>query len=153
MISTLSLGTTKANALGIPASLRLRVAVGVAHEGAAADPGRPGDPAAELEPPVDLEAAVGSARLPPRHELAGADDVGAALEHRAGQLGIEHRAHRGCVGVRHVHPADGAVLVRELLEHVERGVDVGFEAAELLRDLEVVEARLRERLDRPGPSW
>ena len=92
---------------------------------------------------MDLEAAVGPARLPARHELAGADDLGAALEHLAGQVGIEHRAHRGCVGVGHVGPADGAVLVRDLLEHVERGVDVGFEAAELLRDLEVVEARLR----------
>ena len=71
--------------LGHPGVVALRVAVGVAHERAAADPGGPGDPAAELEPPVDLEAAVGSARLAARHELAGADDLGPALEHRAGQ--------------------------------------------------------------------
>ena len=133
--------------LGHPGVVELRGAVGVAHERAAADPGRPSDPAAELEPSLDLEAALGSSRLPARHELAGADDLGTTFEHLASHVGVEHRAHRGCVGVRHVDPADGAVLMRELLEHIERGVHVGFQTAELLGNLEVVEARLGQRLD------
>ena len=69
-----------------------------------------------------------------------------------GDVGIEHGAHRRRVGVRHEGPADGAVLVGDLLEDVEHRVDVGLQPAELLRDLEVVEAGRGERLDRPAPS-
>ena len=145
--STWSRGTKKARIAGPLRRDHARHAVDEL-ERAAADPVGVRAPTPEAVAPGDLVGVVGHRdRSPARRELAGVggDAVG---EHRGDGVvarvgGGERRRRR----VRQQRPAGGRVGPAHDLVHAERGLDVGLEPAERLRDLQREQAGVTERLD------